>query len=116
MCKFPANVSTTSVGKKCTVDVFKDYIDAFEKLMRLKLKDKQTREIIRVLMDCCLQVCTLMYNNVLIVTISHHNFILPSSIFLLRSLFIFCVFFHNFLLFIGTTIQSILFLSHSEIL
>ncbi|XP_046858976.1 nucleolar MIF4G domain-containing protein 1-like isoform X2 [Xenia sp. Carnegie-2017] len=39
----------------CTIMSSEDYIDAFEKLMRLKLKDKQTREIVRVLMDCCLQ-------------------------------------------------------------
>ena len=36
--------------------MLQDYVDAFEKLMRLKLKDKQTREIIHVLMDCSLQV------------------------------------------------------------
>lgn len=32
-----------------------DYLDAFEKLIRLKLIGKQDREIIRVLVDCCLQ-------------------------------------------------------------
>lgn len=32
-----------------------DYVDAFEKLMRLNLKDVQTREVIHVLIDCCLQ-------------------------------------------------------------
>lgn len=37
-----------------------DYIDAFEKLMRLNLKDVQTREVIHVLIDCCIQ--EKMYN------------------------------------------------------
>ncbi|KAJ4978036.1 hypothetical protein NE237_008816 [Protea cynaroides] len=32
-----------------------DYIDAFEKLLRLDLPGKQDREIMRVLVDCCLQ-------------------------------------------------------------
>ncbi|CAH3015813.1 unnamed protein product [Porites evermanni] len=32
-----------------------DYIDAFEKLLRLNLKDAQTREVIHVLIDCCVQ-------------------------------------------------------------
>lgn len=32
-----------------------DYIDAFEKLQRLGLKDVQEREIIHVLVDCCLR-------------------------------------------------------------
>ncbi|XP_028404670.1 nucleolar MIF4G domain-containing protein 1-like [Dendronephthya gigantea] len=39
----------------CTVMTSEDYVDAFEKLMRLKLKDKQSREIIHVLLDCSLQ-------------------------------------------------------------
>lgn len=33
-----------------------DCADAFEKLLRLGLRDKQQREIIHVLVDCCLQV------------------------------------------------------------
>ena len=33
-----------------------DYVDAFEKLLRLGLKDTQEREIVHVLVDCCLQV------------------------------------------------------------
>ncbi|XP_027038139.1 nucleolar MIF4G domain-containing protein 1-like [Pocillopora damicornis] len=37
-----------------------DYIDAFEKLIRLNLKDVQTREVIHVLIDCCIQ--EKMYN------------------------------------------------------
>lgn len=32
-----------------------DYVDAVDKLMRLKLKGKQEREIVRVLLDCCVQ-------------------------------------------------------------
>ncbi len=34
----------------------KDYVDAFEKLLRLGLKDAQEREVIHVMVDCCLQV------------------------------------------------------------
>ena len=32
-----------------------DYVDAFEKLVKLGLKEVQEREIIHVLVDCCLQ-------------------------------------------------------------
>lgn len=32
-----------------------DYLDAFEKLLRLGLKNQQEREIIHVIMHCCLQ-------------------------------------------------------------
>jgi nucleolar MIF4G domain-containing protein 1 len=32
-----------------------DYLDAFERLMNLKLQNKQDREIVRVIMECCLQ-------------------------------------------------------------
>lgn len=34
---------------------FQDYIDAFEKLLRLGLKNQQERELIHVITDCCLQ-------------------------------------------------------------
>jgi hypothetical protein len=34
---------------------FQDIVDAFEKLFRLSLKHQQEREIIHVIMDCCLQ-------------------------------------------------------------
>ena len=34
-----------------------DYVDAFEKLLRLGLKDAQGREMVHVLLDCCLPVC-----------------------------------------------------------
>ena len=40
----------------CKFDL-QDYIDCFNKLLKLNLKDKQAREIIHVLIDCCLQVC-----------------------------------------------------------
>ena len=33
-----------------------DCMDAFEKINRLALKEKQTREVVRVIMHCCLQV------------------------------------------------------------
>ena len=32
-----------------------DYIDGFQKLVKLGLKDVQEREVIHVLLDCCLQ-------------------------------------------------------------
>jgi len=32
-----------------------DYLDAFEKLLRLGLKNQQDREIIHVIINCCLQ-------------------------------------------------------------
>ena len=35
-----------------------DYADAFEKLMKLGLKEVQEREMIHVLVDCCLQETT----------------------------------------------------------
>lgn len=39
----------------CVIMTSEDYLDAFEKLLRMGLKDKQEREIVHVLMDCCLQ-------------------------------------------------------------
>ncbi|XP_038611572.1 nucleolar MIF4G domain-containing protein 1 [Tachyglossus aculeatus] len=39
----------------CTLMVSEDFLDAFEKLLRLGLKDQQEREIVHVLIDCCLQ-------------------------------------------------------------
>ncbi|KAL6956520.1 hypothetical protein U1Q18_042439 [Sarracenia purpurea var. burkii] len=39
----------------CVIMSGEDYIDAFEKLLRLNLQGKQDREIMRVLVDCCLQ-------------------------------------------------------------
>ncbi|KAG8443586.1 hypothetical protein GDO86_012114 [Hymenochirus boettgeri] len=39
----------------CVLMTSDDYLDAFEKLLRLGLKDHQEREIVHVLIDCCLQ-------------------------------------------------------------
>ncbi|KAF0925641.1 hypothetical protein E2562_017216 [Oryza meyeriana var. granulata] len=39
----------------CILMSAEDYVDAFEKLLRLDLSGKQDREIIRVIVDCCLQ-------------------------------------------------------------
>eukprot|EP00794_Sanderia_malayensis_P003193 gene3193-3665_t len=39
----------------CVMMSSEDYLDCFEKLLRLNLKDKQAREIVHVLIDCCLQ-------------------------------------------------------------
>ncbi|XP_023568507.1 nucleolar MIF4G domain-containing protein 1, partial [Octodon degus] len=39
----------------CTVMSSEDFLDAFEKLLKLGLRDQQEREIVHVLMDCCLQ-------------------------------------------------------------
>lgn len=39
----------------CILMTAEDYLDAFEKLSHLGLTDQQEREIIYVLMDCCLQ-------------------------------------------------------------
>ncbi|KAL6840922.1 hypothetical protein ACP4OV_029182 [Aristida adscensionis] len=39
----------------CIIMSAEDYVDAFEKLLRLGLSGKQDREIIRVIVDCCLQ-------------------------------------------------------------
>lgn len=39
----------------CIIMSGEDYIDAFEKILRLDLPGKQDREIMRVLIECCLQ-------------------------------------------------------------
>lgn len=39
----------------CIIMSAEDYMDAFEKLLRLGLKNQQEREIIHVLLHCCLQ-------------------------------------------------------------
>jgi len=39
----------------CIIMSGEDYIDAFEKLLRLDLHGKRDREIMRVLVECCLQ-------------------------------------------------------------
>ncbi|MQM18186.1 hypothetical protein Taro_051171 [Colocasia esculenta] len=39
----------------CIIMSGEDYVDAFEKILRLDLSGKQDREIMRVLVECCLQ-------------------------------------------------------------
>ncbi|XP_048196494.1 nucleolar MIF4G domain-containing protein 1 [Perognathus longimembris pacificus] len=39
----------------CTIMMSEDFLDAFEKLLKLGLKEQQEREVVHVLMDCCLQ-------------------------------------------------------------
>ncbi|CAN6465028.1 unnamed protein product [Victoria cruziana] len=39
----------------CVIMSGEDYMDAFEKILRLDLPGRQDREIMRVLVDCCLQ-------------------------------------------------------------
>ncbi|RDD36878.1 Nucleolar MIF4G domain-containing protein 1 [Trichoplax sp. H2] len=39
----------------CIIMSSQDYVNAFENLLKLKLKNKQERDIIHVLLDCCLQ-------------------------------------------------------------
>ncbi|KAM0898434.1 hypothetical protein ACQ4PT_021941 [Festuca glaucescens] len=39
----------------CIIMSAEDYIDAFDKILRLDLSGKQDREIMRVIVDCCLQ-------------------------------------------------------------
>ncbi|KAJ8931819.1 hypothetical protein NQ314_015215 [Rhamnusium bicolor] len=39
----------------CIIMSAEDYLDAFEKLLRLSLKNQQEREIINVILHCCLQ-------------------------------------------------------------
>lgn len=39
----------------CILMTAEDYLDAFEKLHHLGLKDRQEREIIYVILSCCLQ-------------------------------------------------------------
>uniref|UniRef100_H0WHX5 Nucleolar MIF4G domain-containing protein 1 n=2 Tax=Otolemur garnettii TaxID=30611 RepID=H0WHX5_OTOGA len=39
----------------CTIMTSEDCLDAFEKLLKLGLKDQQEREIAHVIMDCCFQ-------------------------------------------------------------
>jgi len=48
---------TTPVKKAvfCILMSSEDYLDAFEKLLRLNLKNKQDREIIHVMIHCCAQ-------------------------------------------------------------
>uniref|UniRef100_A0A8C5S8R9 Nucleolar protein with MIF4G domain 1 n=1 Tax=Laticauda laticaudata TaxID=8630 RepID=A0A8C5S8R9_LATLA len=39
----------------CILMTSEDFLDAFEKLLKLNLKDQQEREIAHILLDCCLQ-------------------------------------------------------------
>ncbi|XP_004403542.1 PREDICTED: nucleolar MIF4G domain-containing protein 1 [Odobenus rosmarus divergens] len=39
----------------CTIMTSEDFLDAFEKLLKLGLKGQQEQELVHVLMDCCLQ-------------------------------------------------------------
>ncbi|KAL8164925.1 UNVERIFIED_CONTAM: Nucleolar MIF4G domain-containing protein 1 [Gekko kuhli] len=39
----------------CILMTSEDFLDAFEKLLKLGLKDQQEREIVHILIDCCLQ-------------------------------------------------------------
>ncbi|KAM9386976.1 nucleolar MIF4G domain-containing protein 1 [Phaethornis superciliosus] len=39
----------------CVLMMSEDFIDAFEKLLKLGLKDQQEREIVHVILHCCLQ-------------------------------------------------------------
>lgn len=39
----------------CTLVTSEDFLDAFDKLLRLGLKEPQEREMVHVLVDCCLQ-------------------------------------------------------------
>ncbi|KAK3546349.1 hypothetical protein QTP70_025754 [Hemibagrus guttatus] len=39
----------------CVIMTSEDYLDAFEKVLRLGLKGQQERDIVHVLLDCCLQ-------------------------------------------------------------
>ncbi|GAB1600862.1 nucleolar MIF4G domain-containing protein 1-like [Argonauta hians] len=39
----------------CTLMASEDFVDAFERLLRLKLKSTQERDIIHVIVDCCIQ-------------------------------------------------------------
>ncbi|KAM4859087.1 LOW QUALITY PROTEIN: nucleolar MIF4G domain-containing protein 1 [Thomomys bottae] len=39
----------------CTIMTSEDFLDAFEKLLKLGLKEQQEREVAHVLTDCCLQ-------------------------------------------------------------
>lgn len=47
----------TDIRRKIFVAMMgaEDYLDAFEKLLRLRLKDKQDREVVRILIDNCIQ-------------------------------------------------------------
>ncbi|KAH7427309.1 hypothetical protein KP509_10G038400 [Ceratopteris richardii] len=58
----------------CVVMSAEDYLDAFEKLLRIKLTGKQDREIMRVIVECCLQEKFFnKYYSLLINKLCHHD-------------------------------------------
>ncbi|EFA76048.1 hypothetical protein PPL_10627 [Heterostelium album PN500] len=52
-----ANRMSTPLQKTlfCTIMSADDFIDAFERIMQLQLKDKQDREVINIILHCCLK-------------------------------------------------------------
>jgi nucleolar MIF4G domain-containing protein 1 len=46
----------------CIIVGSEDFLDAFEKLVKLELKNKQDRDIVTVLLHCCMQVTKCFVN------------------------------------------------------
>lgn len=58
----------------CIIMSGEDYLDAFEKILRLNLPGKQDREIVRVLVECCLQEKVFnKYYSLLAAKLCHHD-------------------------------------------
>lgn len=58
----------------CIIMSGEDYLDAFEKILRLNLPGKQDREILRVLVECCLQEKVFnKYYSLLAAKLCHHD-------------------------------------------
>ncbi|CAM0943715.1 unnamed protein product [Alopecurus aequalis] len=58
----------------CIIMSAEDYVDAFDKILRLDLSGKQDREIMRVIVDCCLQEKTFnKYYAVLVSKLCSHD-------------------------------------------
>lgn len=58
----------------CVVMSGEDYVDAFEKISRIKLTGKQDREVVRVIIECCLQEKMFnKYYSLLIGKLCHHD-------------------------------------------
>ncbi|KQK00385.1 nucleolar MIF4G domain-containing protein 1 [Brachypodium distachyon] len=58
----------------CIIMSAEDYVDAFDKILRLDLSGKQDREIMRVIVDCCLQEKTFnKYYTVLASKLCNHD-------------------------------------------
>jgi nucleolar MIF4G domain-containing protein 1 len=53
---------TTEVRKAifCVIMTAEDFLDAFEKLLKLDLRGKQDREIVQVLLQCCAKVIIIL--------------------------------------------------------